>query len=173
MRFRFPFETAGSLYIYVYIYIDIYIYICHRFNTYIYTENGKRKIFFLGRQTMNGNRRLLFQQMCPTTYVIQYTVELCDPTTYSIQSCEAPTTLQYRVQSCVASIYPYMIELQYVTSPPIQIFVASPTERAQSCLARLLQYIQQSRLAPPPTVLCCMRNPVDSHSTIMSLYNSS
>jgi hypothetical protein len=26
--------------------------------------NGKRKFVFLGRQTINGNRRLLFQQTC-------------------------------------------------------------------------------------------------------------
>jgi hypothetical protein len=28
--------------------------------------NGKWKFVFLGQQTINGNRRLLFQQMCPS-----------------------------------------------------------------------------------------------------------
>jgi hypothetical protein len=31
--------------------------------------NGKQKFVFLGRQMINGNRRLLFQQTCPFTYV--------------------------------------------------------------------------------------------------------
>jgi hypothetical protein len=29
-------------------------------------RNGKRKFVFLGRQTINGNQYLLFQQMCPS-----------------------------------------------------------------------------------------------------------
>jgi hypothetical protein len=29
-------------------------------------ENGKWKVVFLGRQTINGNRRLLFQKTCPS-----------------------------------------------------------------------------------------------------------
>jgi hypothetical protein len=28
--------------------------------------NGKRKFVFLSRQTINGNRRLVFQQTCPS-----------------------------------------------------------------------------------------------------------
>ncbi len=51
---------------YIRIYTHIYIYID------IYTENrtnGKRKFVLLGRQTINGNRRLLFQQTCPSTGV--------------------------------------------------------------------------------------------------------
>jgi hypothetical protein len=30
--------------------------------------NGKRKFVFFGRQTISGNRRLLFQQTCPSMY---------------------------------------------------------------------------------------------------------
>ncbi len=71
------------MHIYLYIHIYIYIYI-HIINTNIYTvpfyvniytrktatsvsllqtenENGKQKFVFLGQQTINGNRRLLFQ----------------------------------------------------------------------------------------------------------------
>ncbi len=32
----------------------------------VYAENGKLKFVFLGRQTKNGNQRLLFQQKCPS-----------------------------------------------------------------------------------------------------------
>ncbi len=41
-------------------YIFLYISICCRFN--IYTK--KTEVVFLGRQTINGNRCLLCQQMC-------------------------------------------------------------------------------------------------------------
>ncbi len=65
---RFPIETAAYVWIYRYIsrymlpFQYIYIFIC----IYIYSENGdvKRKFVFLGGQTINGNRQLLFQQMC-------------------------------------------------------------------------------------------------------------
>ncbi len=30
------------------------------------SANGKRKFVFLGRQTINGNQRLLCQQTCPS-----------------------------------------------------------------------------------------------------------
>ncbi len=34
------------------------------------TENGSQKFFFLGRQKINSNRRLLFQQTCPSILTI-------------------------------------------------------------------------------------------------------
>jgi hypothetical protein len=37
------------------------------FRLFATNEKGKRKFVFLGRQTMNGNQRLLFQQTCPST----------------------------------------------------------------------------------------------------------
>ncbi len=39
-------------------------------NFSFFTANGKRKwnFVFLGRQTINGNRRLLFQQTCPSMH---------------------------------------------------------------------------------------------------------
>jgi hypothetical protein len=36
------------------------------FGLFAANGNGKRKFVFLGRQTINGNRRLLFQQTCPS-----------------------------------------------------------------------------------------------------------
>ncbi len=46
---------------YIYATVSIYTYI------YLYMHgNGKRKFVFLGRQTINGNRPLLFQQLCPS-----------------------------------------------------------------------------------------------------------
>jgi hypothetical protein len=80
-----------NTYIYIYIYLYIYIYVFRCIHTYIYigistlytvyiypekelTENEnfhlfaanrKKKFVFLGRQTINGNRRLLFQQTRP------------------------------------------------------------------------------------------------------------
>jgi hypothetical protein len=33
-------------------------------------ENGKRKFVYLGRQTINGNRHLMFQQTCPSMRII-------------------------------------------------------------------------------------------------------
>ncbi len=60
----------------MYIYIDIFVYIstvyvCCRFNIYIFTENRNRKLkfAFLSRQTINGNRSLLFQQRCPSLHI--------------------------------------------------------------------------------------------------------
>jgi hypothetical protein len=52
------------------IYIDIYVCI----HTYIY---GKRKFVLLGRQTINGNRWLLFQQTCP--YVLLFVLSEMGP----------------------------------------------------------------------------------------------
>ncbi len=60
------------MYIYMYIYrytVDINIYIYAVFSIYIFMDNGtngKRKFVFPGRQTINGNRCLLFQQTCPS-----------------------------------------------------------------------------------------------------------
>ncbi len=34
--------------------------------------NRKRMFDFLGRQTINDNRRLLFRQTCPSIYVCKY-----------------------------------------------------------------------------------------------------
>jgi hypothetical protein len=57
-----------DIHIYIYIYtvkaaVSVYIY------TYIrkagFAGNGKRKRVFLGRQTINGNRRLLFELRWP------------------------------------------------------------------------------------------------------------
>ncbi len=65
----------------VYIYIYINIYICCRFNRYTYIrKTGNGSLFSLGRQTINGNRRLLFQQTCLSVAVtvnVLYTVEYC------------------------------------------------------------------------------------------------
>jgi hypothetical protein len=59
--------------------IDVNLYIYVQIVTHLYTENGNAKqpfvfckqktedgSFFLGRQTINGNRRLLCQQTCPS-----------------------------------------------------------------------------------------------------------
>ncbi len=51
------------IYIYKYAAVSIYTYI------YIY---GKRKFVFLGRQMINDNRGLLFQQTCPCMYRIPF-----------------------------------------------------------------------------------------------------
>ncbi len=40
---------------------------------FLHTENEKRKFVFLGRQTINGNRRLL-QQTWPSRYSMAKTV---------------------------------------------------------------------------------------------------
>jgi hypothetical protein len=74
-----------SMYMYMFIsmYMKIYMYICINVYMYMFAENrtygktetanfhwyagngnGKRKFVFLGRQMINGNRRLLFQQTC-------------------------------------------------------------------------------------------------------------
>ncbi len=37
-------------------------------NFRLFFANRKRKFVFLGRQTINGNRRLLFQQTCPSMH---------------------------------------------------------------------------------------------------------
>ncbi len=34
-------------------------------NLFLISANGNGRLFFLGRQTINSNRQLLFQQMCP------------------------------------------------------------------------------------------------------------
>ncbi len=44
-------------------YTDVYICI------YVYRKNGKRKFVFLGRQTINRNRRLLFPKTCQSMIV--------------------------------------------------------------------------------------------------------
>ncbi len=60
-------------YVYVYtVYVHLYIYICTyiqktetvNFRLFVANGNGKQKFVFLGRQTINSNRRLLFQQTC-------------------------------------------------------------------------------------------------------------
>ncbi len=62
-------------------YISISIYMLHQFQyTYIYgngklplfSANRKWKLVFLGRQTINGNQHLLFQQTCPSMLVIVF-----------------------------------------------------------------------------------------------------
>jgi hypothetical protein len=53
----------------MYQYLYIYIYICMENGT-----NGKCKFVFLGRQTIYGNRRLLFQQMCPSMPVARWCI---------------------------------------------------------------------------------------------------
>ncbi len=41
-------------------------------NFRLFAANGNGKLVFLGRQTINGNRRLLFRQMCPSTSMYEY-----------------------------------------------------------------------------------------------------
>jgi hypothetical protein len=72
-------QIYRSRFIYIYLYIYICIYICiyklmfqSIYTVCIYirkkeTANGKGKFVFLGQLTINGNRRLLFQQTCPST----------------------------------------------------------------------------------------------------------
>jgi hypothetical protein len=60
-------------YVYI-IYIYIHTYIHKHVNTYILQT--ERKFVFLGWQTTNSNRRLLFQQTCPTT-VCMYIPHSC------------------------------------------------------------------------------------------------
>jgi hypothetical protein len=58
----FALETAAYLYIYIYMYryIDIDMHV----------DKRKPEVFvFLGRQTMHNNRRLLFQQTCPSMHM--------------------------------------------------------------------------------------------------------
>jgi hypothetical protein len=38
--------------------------------------NGKRKLLVLGRQTINGNRRLLFRQTCPSMVIGKFSTSL-------------------------------------------------------------------------------------------------
>jgi hypothetical protein len=45
------------------------------FHLFAANENGKRRFVILGRQTINGNRRLLFQQTCPSM-PIGFTISL-------------------------------------------------------------------------------------------------
>ncbi len=74
------------MHIYI-LYTDIYIYIYICIHIYVNTENGHFRLFaangngkwnyvFIGRQEINGNRRLLFQPTCPSirifvTYVLR------------------------------------------------------------------------------------------------------
>jgi hypothetical protein len=62
--------NSKSMYIYKYIYIMpfqyIYIYGKRKRHTSVVLCKGKTEVcVFLSRQKVNGNRRLLFQQMCP------------------------------------------------------------------------------------------------------------
>ncbi len=41
--------------------------------------NGEQTLVFLGRQTINGNRRLLLQQMCPSKHKIDHKIDKTDP----------------------------------------------------------------------------------------------
>ncbi len=53
--------------------LSIYLYFCWHFNIYIYIYiyiYGKKNFGFLGRQMINRNRRLLFQQTCPSMQFI-------------------------------------------------------------------------------------------------------
>jgi hypothetical protein len=40
-------------------------------NFHLSSENGKRKFVFLGRQTINGNRSLLFQPTCSSMHTVK------------------------------------------------------------------------------------------------------
>jgi hypothetical protein len=57
-------------YEYIYLYAAISMYSIYTEKTEngnfrLFSANGKWKFVFLGQQTMNGNRCLLFQQTCP------------------------------------------------------------------------------------------------------------
>jgi hypothetical protein len=48
----------------------MYIYIHLHIHIYMENGNGKQKFVFLGRQTINGNQGLLFQQTCTTMQLL-------------------------------------------------------------------------------------------------------
>ncbi len=52
------------MYIYIYIFSSICLLLTAKIRLFAANGNGKRKFVFLGRQMINGNRRLLFQQTC-------------------------------------------------------------------------------------------------------------
>jgi hypothetical protein len=69
--------TVANMYIclniYIYVSVSIYIYtrkmkLIKNSNFHLFAANGKQKFVFLGWQTINGNRDLLFQKMCPSMY---------------------------------------------------------------------------------------------------------
>ncbi len=45
----------------------------------LHTESRKRKFVFLGRETINGNRRLLKQQTCPSMSIGTYQIRIIFP----------------------------------------------------------------------------------------------
>ncbi len=60
-----------SISISIYAAVSIYIYIyTENGNLRLFAPNGRRKFIFLGRQTINGNRHLLFQQTYPSMAII-------------------------------------------------------------------------------------------------------
>jgi hypothetical protein len=62
MGFRFPFENMYSIHIYT----ENGTNGNGNFRLFDANGNGKRKFVLLGRPTINGNLRLLFQQTCPS-----------------------------------------------------------------------------------------------------------
>ncbi len=46
--------------------VYVYVYVNNMFIWKTWNGNGKRKFIFIGRQTINGNRRFLFQQTFPS-----------------------------------------------------------------------------------------------------------
>ncbi len=65
LGFRFLFETAAFTTVFMYC---MFIHML-QFHCIQYMETGKRKFVFLGLQTINGNRRLLCQQTCPSMHI--------------------------------------------------------------------------------------------------------
>jgi hypothetical protein len=51
-------------------------------------RNGKRMFVFLGRQTINGNRRLLFQQTCPSMPISREKIQLTERLFFSNSQTE-------------------------------------------------------------------------------------
>jgi hypothetical protein len=68
LGFRFLLETAAYSYTVFMYYMFIHMLQFH----YVYMETGKRKFVFLGRGTINGNKRLQCQQTCPSMHIYIY-----------------------------------------------------------------------------------------------------
>ncbi len=75
---------------------------------YLYIRKRKRKteVFFLGRQTINGNRRLLFQQTCPSLLMLQSLggggdIALPSPTCFTQYKTQVPLHLKFSSINCM------------------------------------------------------------------------
>ncbi len=137
-----PTYSMINMYIYA-LYIHVYIYCI---NVYIFIY-GKRKSVLFGRQTINGNRQLLFQQTCPSR-VIQYICLYIRTATYRT-FVNTVQLLQYIYVEMRGSSVLFCVLLTAKTS------LAQPPLSLQDVSLYVYYYFvmnEERELPPPPRV---------------------